>query len=1135
MLKRFLSLILSMLIIFGVFSASMIINADQSKDENLAYFLVNDKGWIEKHNMDLVEPDINIDPTMVERDGKKGIWLTDSGGDNIFNLYLSVAEDFAFQVDDGTEFIVEIDYYALDTSIFYCTYDAVDNIYKDAGLGQYLIGVDDVNKWNTMTFNLSDAYFGDRIGPTEGEQFDFDINAGQDGTILINSVRVRKIPKQNKLYVTNLKTNNVGGIFGDNEEQKFSFDVVNTTNATQTQNLFYRVVTEDGNRIVWESESEVTVKPHRTKHVEAIADCKEFGIFYLEAGIKGEGFEQKDFIPFSLVDVIDDGTKNKKFGWCQLFATQFDPNEQLELAKRSNSGMARAGFGWSEIVTETPNGITYAIPPEVVSLMEDLRDEGMGFVMNIACLGNEIFDGVGENRMPIDEHLRKPYLEFVDYFCKAVKDLGLEVYGWEFWNEPNLQKFNNEMASGTEYGKLAIDVANKVHETFPGVDIYNASLTALSAQSTIDYYEDMLKTGIGEYANGISLHSYSHNLIPEIGCVADIEYYLKRFEEYFGYKPKTSCSELGYVTQPFVSGSLVTNDLTLAKFNTRQYIFMNAKDLFDNYAWYMLSDSGTNKRSMEHVFGQTEVGWIGLGGKQRLAAKESYVALSFMNNILQDAECEKTIIEKDENYAYIFRRPKDNATIMPVWTSGDARTISFKCDAPSLTLYDMYGNPETIYGHNGVYSVSAIDAVQYLEGDLENVEICSNPVELSSTDIIAPIDNDMPITLMTSDHKGLKAELTSSSPEFTVVKETVEFGDQGAVVTFHTPATKGEKTNLTLRVKDGDKLIYKYQIPVELSDEISISALTSASGGVDIWGMEVKLNNHSTVPMDGKISIVSPKELADSFENVEFDTIPAGKTGKIVFTPQKIEKIGLYPTVFKVETSNGKTFELPCNLDFSVANYATVKPTIDGYINEEEWNFGSKLGTRYKEQVVFRASYNWGGINDLSSDTMVKYDEDNFYMAVIVKDDTHVPLPVGENAVNIWQYDSMQFGISFEHYMTDDVIGGTFTEISFGETYDGTWVYRGMSERNNLPQMQLTDEMVDCAVRRDGSNTYYEICIPWSEITVLDIDFDTLDALTFSMLLNDNDGAGRKGWMEYGSGIGSRKDVTLFTSLQLVK
>ena len=56
-----------------------------------------------------------------------------------------------------------------------------------------------------------------------------------------------------------------------------------------------------------------------------------------------------------------------------------------------------------------------------------------------------------------------------------------------------------------------------------------------------------------------------------------------------------------------------------------------------------------------------------------------------------------------------------------------------------------------------------------------------------------------------------------------------------------------------------------------------------------------------------------------------------------------------------------------------------------------------------------------------------------------------------------------------------------------------------------------------------------------AEITVQDIDFDKLDALTFSMLINDNDGAGRKGWMEYGSGIGSRKDVSLFSSLQLVE
>ena len=43
------------------------------------------------------------------------------------------------------------------------------------------------------------------------------------------------------------------------------------------------------------------------------------------------------------------------------------------------------------------------------------------------------------------------------------------------------------------------------------------------------------------------------------------------------------------------------------------------------------------------------------------------------------------------------------------------------------------------------------------------------------------------------------------------------------------------------------------------------------------------------------------------------------------------------------------------------------------------------------------------------------------------------------------------------------------------------------------------------------------------------------DKLGFSFLVNDNDGNGRRGWIEYASGIGESKNTTLFTYLKLIK
>ena len=72
-------------------------------------------------------------------------------------------------------------------------------------------------------------------------------------------------------------------------------------------------------------------------------------------------------------------------------------------------------------------------------------------------------------------------------------------------------------------------------------------------------------------------------------------------------------------------------------------------------------------------------------------------------------------------------------------------------------------------------------------------------------------------------------------------------------------------------------------------------------------------------------------------------------------------------------------------------------------------------------------------------------------------------------------------------------------------------------------------------IGREGNNTYYELKIPWSEVAGEDFKPDSGTKIGYSLLVNDNDGNGRKGWIEYASGIGSYKDTNLFTRIELIK
>jgi hypothetical protein len=61
----------------------------------------------------------------------------------------------------------------------------------------------------------------------------------------------------------------------------------------------------------------------------------------------------------------------------------------------------------------------------------------------------------------------------------------------------------------------------------------------------------------------------------------------------------------------------------------------------------------------------------------------------------------------------------------------------------------------------------------------------------------------------------------------------------------------------------------------------------------------------------------------------------------------------------------------------------------------------------------------------------------------------------------------------------------------------------------------------------------YEAAIPWSELTYETDRVQEELKLKFSLLVNDNDGECRRGWIEYNSGIRTAKDINAFGDLFL--
>jgi hypothetical protein len=158
----------------------------------------------------------------------------------------------------------------------------------------------------------------------------------------------------------------------------------------------------------------------------------------------------------------------------------------------------------------------------------------------------------------------------------------------------------------------------------------------------------------------------------------------------------------------------------------------------------------------------------------------------------------------------------------------------------------------------------------------------------------------------------------------------------------------------------------------------------------------------------------------------------------------------------------------------------------------------------------------YGGPSDLHGEVWLTYDDESLYLTANVTDDEHV------TGWPLWQHDSIQLGV------TEGPPGTTqrFAEFQIADSPDGPVVYRGYQPTG--PGAEPIDS-ADIAVQRRGGQTIYEVAIPWSEL-----DVGPSDQLSMSVLINENDGDGRRGWIEWASGIGSAKNTALFRQVQLV-
>ena len=156
----------------------------------------------------------------------------------------------------------------------------------------------------------------------------------------------------------------------------------------------------------------------------------------------------------------------------------------------------------------------------------------------------------------------------------------------------------------------------------------------------------------------------------------------------------------------------------------------------------------------------------------------------------------------------------------------------------------------------------------------------------------------------------------------------------------------------------------------------------------------------------------------------------------------------------------------------------------------------------------------WTGPRDLSARTWVWLEGQNLRFRSVVNDDKHVQT---NPADALWKSDSIQLAMQLPGQ-------NGMWEINLGRTQDG----KSLVNPGIVPQGLDASAVNNSALKTSGGDgqVIYDLTLPLSALSVTPEKF--VQGLYLSMLVNDDDGLGRDGWIALSAGIGSGKDPSCY-------
>lgn len=747
----------------------------------------------------------------------------------------------------------------------------------------------------------------------------------------------------------------------------------------------------------------------------------------------------------------------------------------------------RNDLGWSEI-EQVQGQYTF---DTYDSVMARLRAAGIK-VLPIVDYTNQFYD---DNSTPYTDAGRAAFAKYAAATLDHYKD---QVDWVEVYNEFNGGFGDRGDGPADSKPEYYYPLLAATHDALKGVDSAVEVVGPAAAGVPLQWMETVFQLGGLSDLDDVSIHPYVYPTPPEsaatsLGATGDL---VKKYNN--GNSKPIWSTEQGWPTH---TGATGVTEQVQAAYLARAYAVALANGI-EKFFWYDFMNDGLDPTYNEHNFGIIRNTGDPLG---KWVPKPASVAYAAMVRQLTGTHFEKSEQVGADNVSMLFAKGSKSTRVM--WTTaGHTQNVTVTTGSP-VAVTDLTGATKTYYPALGRVVLSLTGDPIYVAGD-QTIQVTPGArLALDPAGNAFVGDNiNLTLTIDTTKSGAVQGRFEIAGMSFPVNVAA----NQTVAIPLKLPVADAAATRKLI----GDLIVG--QRTARLATDVDVRL------PYEFGSKHVLSNGNDTMRVS--FANIGPRQLTVNSVTwtigsqhgtaMQNATVAAGQT---VTSDVSLAALptGTYSTEATLDVANlpgvsakGTIVILAHDALIPMSN-RTIN--VDGTLDDLSGVQGIHVDLAQDGKNLVN---DYGGADDLSGDVWFTYDADNLYLSAAINDDVQYQDQTG---ANIWQGDSIQFAL------TPGLPGETGYGYEYGValTPDGPQVYRWSAITGTTGQVANPT----VAVRRGGTDTVYELAIPWAQLAPI-IPADGL--MSLSMLVNDNDGGGRKGWIEWGSGVGTTKDQSQF-------